>query len=144
MSATPTFFWSCCRARGTATVLPDALRYWKIRVEESDPDKTFRVGLIYGPSGCGKSSLIKAGLLPRLGTHGLPPSTSKRRPRKRRPACCAASGGSFPTCPPSPARQLHWPSYGAARSSSPVRNYWSSWTSSSSGSSPAAPIRRAR
>jgi eukaryotic-like serine/threonine-protein kinase len=46
--------------------LPDALRYWKMRIEESDPDKTFRVGLIYGPSGCGKSSLIKAGLLPRL------------------------------------------------------------------------------
>ena len=46
--------------------LPDALRYWKTRIEESDPDKTFRVGLIYGPSGCGKSSLIKAGLLPRL------------------------------------------------------------------------------
>src|SRR5262249_53690904 len=25
------------------------------------------VGVIYGPSGCGKSSLVKAGLLPRLG-----------------------------------------------------------------------------
>src|SRR5262249_25403051 len=34
--------------------------------------KTFRVGLIYGPSGCGRSSLIKAGLLPRLGKHVLP------------------------------------------------------------------------
>ena len=33
---------------------------------------TFKVGLIYGPSGCGKSSLVKAGLLPRLGTHVLP------------------------------------------------------------------------
>ena len=33
---------------------------------------TFRVGLIYGPSGCGKSSLVKAGLLPRLGKHVLP------------------------------------------------------------------------
>lgn len=27
------------------------------------------MGLIYGPSGCGKSSLVKAGLLPRLGKH---------------------------------------------------------------------------
>lgn len=34
-------------------------------------ESTFRVGLIYGPSGCGKSSLIKAGLLPRLGTDVL-------------------------------------------------------------------------
>ena len=30
------------------------------------------MGLIYGPSGCGKSSLVKAGLLPRLGKHVLP------------------------------------------------------------------------
>ena len=46
--------------------LPDGIRFWKTRVEESDPEKTFAVGLIYGPSGCGKSSLVKAGLLPRL------------------------------------------------------------------------------
>ncbi len=46
--------------------LPDGIRFWKTRVEEMDPEKTFSVGLIYGPSGCGKSSLVKAGLLPRL------------------------------------------------------------------------------
>ena len=46
--------------------LPDNLRFWKLRIEETDPDETFAVGLIYGPSGCGKSSLVKAGLLPRL------------------------------------------------------------------------------
>ena len=46
--------------------LPDSLRFWKTRIEETDPDNTFSVGLIYGPSGCGKSSLVKAGLLPRL------------------------------------------------------------------------------
>jgi serine/threonine protein kinase len=46
--------------------LPHVLRFWKSRVEETDPEKTLRVGLIYGPSGCGKSSLVKAGLLPRL------------------------------------------------------------------------------
>src|SRR5205807_6904275 len=46
--------------------LPDSLRFWKTRIEEHDPDKTFAVGLICGPSGCGKSSLVKAGLLPRL------------------------------------------------------------------------------
>jgi len=46
--------------------LPDSIRFWKTRIEEPDPDKTFSVGLIYGPSGCGKSSLVKAGLLPRL------------------------------------------------------------------------------
>lgn len=46
--------------------LPDSLRFWKTRIEETDADATFTVGLIYGPSGCGKSSLVKAGLLPRL------------------------------------------------------------------------------
>lgn len=46
--------------------LPECIRFWKTKIEETDPDKTFSVGLIYGPSGCGKSSLVQAGLLPRL------------------------------------------------------------------------------
>src|SRR6202023_656068 len=51
--------------------LPDSIRFWKNRIEETDPDNTFSVGLIYGPSGCGKSSLVKAGLLPRLSNEVL-------------------------------------------------------------------------
>jgi serine/threonine protein kinase/formylglycine-generating enzyme required for sulfatase activity len=46
--------------------LPDSIRFWKTRIEETEADSTFTVGLLYGPSGCGKSSLVKAGLLPRL------------------------------------------------------------------------------
>jgi len=46
--------------------LPESIQFWKTRIEQTDPDKTFSVGLMYGPSGCGKSSLMKAGLLPRL------------------------------------------------------------------------------
>jgi serine/threonine protein kinase len=46
--------------------LPDSIRFWKTRIEATDADSTFPVGLLYGPSGCGKSSLVKAGLLPRL------------------------------------------------------------------------------
>jgi formylglycine-generating enzyme required for sulfatase activity len=46
--------------------LPDSIRFWKSRIETTDADSTFSVGLIYGPSGCGKSSLVKAGQLPRL------------------------------------------------------------------------------
>jgi formylglycine-generating enzyme required for sulfatase activity len=45
--------------------LPESLRFWKYRIEESR-EPSFAVGVIYGPSGCGKSSLVKAGLLPRL------------------------------------------------------------------------------
>ena len=52
--------------------LPDGLRFWKARIEATEGEKTFRVGLVYGPSGCGKSSLVKAGLLPRLPGHVAP------------------------------------------------------------------------
>ncbi len=51
------------RARGG---IPESVNFWISRIEELDPDQTFRVGLIYGPSGSGKSSFIKAGVLPRL------------------------------------------------------------------------------
>jgi serine/threonine protein kinase len=51
--------------------LPDSIRFWKTKIEQTDPDQTFPVGLIYGPSGCGKSSLVKAGLIPRLADHVL-------------------------------------------------------------------------
>lgn len=46
--------------------LPESIAFWKQRIEQTDPQQTFNVGLIYGPSGCGKSSLVKAGLLPHL------------------------------------------------------------------------------
>ncbi len=49
--------------------MPDAIRFWKTRIDQTDRDATFSVGLIYGPSGCGKSSFMKAGLLPHLGKH---------------------------------------------------------------------------
>ncbi len=52
--------------------LPESIRFWKTRIESTDAEGTFSVGLIYGPSGCGKSSLIKAGLLPRLANHVVP------------------------------------------------------------------------
>ncbi len=74
--------------------LPDSIRFWKALIEKTDPDKTFRVGLIYGPSGCGKSSLMKAGLLPRLPRHVLtvyieatPAETESRLLRALRKAC---------------------------------------------------------
>jgi len=49
--------------------LPESIAFWKQRIEETDAEKAFTVGLIYGPSGCGKSSLVKAGLLPHLAKH---------------------------------------------------------------------------
>ena len=52
--------------------LPDSVRFWKSRIDETESDRTFRIGVIYGPSGCGKSSLVKAGLLPNLADHVVP------------------------------------------------------------------------
>ena len=51
--------------------LPQSIAYWKDRIEDAVPGKSFRVGIIYGPSGCGKSSMIRAGLLPKLADHIL-------------------------------------------------------------------------
>src|SRR5262249_54486582 len=74
--------------------LPDSLRFWKTRVEATDLDASFKVGLIYGPSGCGKSSLVKAGLLPRPAGHvvpvyieATPEETETRLSRAVRKAC---------------------------------------------------------
>ncbi|MFI5456857.1 MAG: SUMF1/EgtB/PvdO family nonheme iron enzyme [Isosphaerales bacterium] len=75
--------------------LPEYLRFWKNRIEETDPDKTFRVGLVYGPSGCGKSSMVKAGLLPRLAKQQIrqvyvessPEETESRLARGLKKAC---------------------------------------------------------
>ncbi len=74
--------------------LPESIRFWKRKIEQIDPDLTFKFGLIYGPSGCGKSSLVKAGLLPRLGKHVLqayieatPEETEARLNRGLRKVC---------------------------------------------------------
>lgn len=48
------------------------------------PRQAHRVVVVVGPSGCGKSSLVKAGLMPRLGKRGrwtvVPPLTPGERP----------------------------------------------------------------
>ncbi len=81
--------------------LPDSIRFWKRKIEQIDPDLTFKVGLIYGPSGCGKSSLVRAGLLPRLGKHvftvyveATPEETETRLLKGLRKACPELSRGS--------------------------------------------------
>ncbi|WP_182868586.1 bifunctional serine/threonine-protein kinase/formylglycine-generating enzyme family protein [Stieleria mannarensis] len=51
---------------------PESILFWKRRIEESDPENSFRIGLIYGPSGCGKSSFVKAGLVPTLSADIVP------------------------------------------------------------------------
>lgn len=52
--------------------LPESIRFWKSRIETPPQEPTFRVGLLLGASGSGKSSLIRAGLIPRLGRQVRP------------------------------------------------------------------------
>ncbi len=66
------FFLELLPGPRRADGLPESLHFWKVRIEEMDPDQTFRVGVVFGPSGCGKSSLVKAGLLPRLSKSVVP------------------------------------------------------------------------
>ena len=72
MSMMPISSWNCYLVLGIETDCRTASGSGNAKIEQIDPDLTFKVGLIYGPSGCGKSSLVKAGLLPRLGKHVLP------------------------------------------------------------------------
>jgi eukaryotic-like serine/threonine-protein kinase len=51
--------------------LPECLGFWKRRIETAGDSDPFPVGVIYGPTGSGKSSLVRAGLLPWLGTSVL-------------------------------------------------------------------------
>jgi formylglycine-generating enzyme required for sulfatase activity len=54
--------------------LPEIVRFWKTRIEATDHQTAFALGLIFGPSGCGKSSLVQAGILPCLADSILPVS----------------------------------------------------------------------
>ncbi len=46
--------------------MPEAIAFWKSRMESRSGDRAFRIGVLYGPSGAGKTSLIAAGILPAL------------------------------------------------------------------------------
>lgn len=59
--------------------LPECARFWKTRIDSTDRETAFTLGLIHGPSGCGKSSLVQAGILPRLAPHVLTVTISTTR-----------------------------------------------------------------
>ena len=79
--------------------LPDSIRFWKTRIEETDADNTFSVGLIYGPSGCGKSSLVKAGSAAAAGEVG---DRGLRRGDRRGDGSPLAQGPAATGCPDLP------------------------------------------
>ena len=78
--------------------LPASIRFWKTRLESTDPAAVTAVNLIYGPSGCGKSSLVRAGLLPRLASHVMPLYVEAAREGTER-ASSADCGIISPTWP---------------------------------------------
>ena len=100
------------------------------------------MGLIYGPSGCGKSSLVKAGLLPRLGKHVLPvyveatpEETEARLLKGLRKAC--------PELPRGLGLVDSLANLRRGRILPPERKVLLSWTSLSNGSMPSE-VRRTR
>ena len=114
--------------------LPPPVRFWKGRIEATDPDDTFAVGLLYGPSGCGKSSLDQGGADPpaRRGTSSR--CTWRRRPTRPRLGSSRRSGKVYPEWPIRPCcPNSSWCS-GEGPLSPRRRERWcSSSTSSSSG-----------
>lgn len=68
-SSDATFFLSLVPGPRDGSGLPLSIRFWKRRIEESGPERSFSVGLVSGPVGAGKTSLIAAGLLPSLADH---------------------------------------------------------------------------
>ena len=52
--------------------LPESVRFWKAKIEETEPGQSFGVGVILGPSGSGKSSLVRAGIIPHLNDDVIP------------------------------------------------------------------------
>ena len=117
------------------TVCPTASGSGRRKIEQLDPDLTFKVGLIYGPSGCGKSSLVKAGLLPRLAKHVLPvyveataDETESRLLKGLRKACPELARGL--------GWSIRWRTCEGAASCHPSGRYCWSSTNLSNGSMP--------
>ena len=99
--------------------LPDSIRFWKRKIEQVDPDLTFKVGLIYGPSGCGKSSMVKAGLLPRLGKHVLPVYI-EATPDETKARLLEGLRRSVPSCPGSWGWSIRWQACEGVASCRPI------------------------
>ena len=97
---TPTSSSRCCPARGTATACPSRSGSGRRGSRTGRGRPTFAVGLLYGPSGCGKSSLVKAGLLPRLGPSRPPGLRRGDAASGPRPGCSPPCGGTAPDSRP--------------------------------------------
>ncbi len=115
--------------------VPESLRFWRNRIETVDPDKAFRVGLLYGPSGCGKSSLVKAGLLPRLAGYVRPVYVEATAEETEARLSRGLSTGRARSCRLVAASPSRWRSCGAVACCLRARRCWLCSTSSSNGSS---------
>ena len=119
--------------------LPDSLRFWKQRIEETDPDKTFQVGLTcLRPFGVRQIVADQGGAAaasPRARDLGLRRSHGGRRPRS--PSLLKAVAKVLPgPCPRTSAWSNHWLSFVKARRSPRAGRWRSCWTSSSNGCTP--------
>jgi len=79
--------------------LPESVHFWKVRIEEMDPDKTFRVATSSAPAAAASRPSSKR-VCSLVCPSPSSPSTSRRRARILKPDCSEDWGSSTPTCLP--------------------------------------------
>ena len=77
--------------------LPDSLRFWKTRIEETDPDNTFARGIDLRAIWLRQVVPGESRVAARMSGEVMP-FTSRRLPTKPRPGCSRACDGNFPIC----------------------------------------------
>ena len=79
--------------------LPDSIRFWKRKIEQIDPDLTFKVGLIYGPIGLRKVVAGQGGTSAPAGQARPPGLRRSNRRGDRSPVAQGLTKGVSRTCP---------------------------------------------
>ena len=117
--------------------LPESLRFWKTRIETTDPDADLPGRPDLRPVGLRQVVAGQGGPAAPAGASTCCRSTSRRRPRRPRPGCCGALRKACPDLPAGlgPGRCAGRAAAGPGPAVRARRCCWSS-TSSSSGSSP--------
>ena len=87
--------------------LPESVHFWKVRIEEMDPDKTFRVGYIFGRAAAASRPWSKP-VCSLVFPSPSSPSTSRRPARTQKPDCSEDCVSTTPTCPPTSISVPHW------------------------------------
>ena len=128
---------ACCPAPGTGTALPESLRFWKTRIEPTDPDADVPGGADLRPVGLRQVVAGEGGAASPAGAGTCKPVYIEATPEGDRGAAAPGPAEGVPR-PAAPARRwsTRWRRCGGAASCGRGRRCCSCSTSSSNGSSP--------